>query len=83
MVAKQFKCANCGAGVQPLRRSNDFFCRACFTSMVVIDDRWIQMMRASDKIPQTIPFSAIEGENPFEHATKKMDHRALTGPLGK
>lgn len=81
MGEMQFRCANCGAGVQPMRRSHDFFCRACFTSMVVIDDRWVQMMRASDKIPQNIPFAAIVVGEGLEVVIKKVERRALTGAL--
>jgi hypothetical protein len=76
---EQYWCPNCRASIQPLRRSRDFFCRACYTSLVVIDDHWVQMMRANDKIPQNIPFSTIQkegGKDPL-----KPDHRRLTGPL--
>lgn len=73
---EHFLCPNCKATIQPLRRTRDFFCRGCYTSLVVIDDKWVQMMRASDKIPQTIPFTALE------EAKKKADCRSLTGPLG-
>jgi hypothetical protein len=64
-----------------MRRSHDFFCRACFTSMVVIDDRWVQMMRANDKIPQNIPYAAIVDGEGIEVVIKKVDRRALTGAL--
>lgn len=81
MVAKQYHCPNCRAGLQPLRRSQDFFCRACYTSLVVIDDRWVQMMRANDRIPTNIPFVAILADHGPGSIGKKHEHRALTGPL--
>lgn len=74
-------CPNCRAGLQPLRKSQDFFCRACYTSLVVIDDGWVQVMRANDKIPHNLPFSALVGDHGLEPVAKMADHRSLTGPL--
>jgi reverse gyrase len=77
---EHYLCPNCKASIQPMRRTRDFFCRGCYTSLVVIDDHWVQMMRASDKIPQTIPFSSLERELK-EAKSMKADCRSLTGPL--
>lgn len=81
MAATHFHCPNCHAALQRLRRSQDFFCRACYTSLVVIDDCWVHMMRANDRIPQSIPFSAIVAEYGHDAMGKKPEHRSLTGPL--
>lgn len=74
-------CPNCRAGLQPLRKSQDFFCRACYTSLVVIDDRWVQVMRANDKIPHNLPYAALLGDHAGDPVAKLADHRSLTGPL--
>lgn len=80
-MVPRMQCPNCLTGLQPLRKSQDFFCRACFTSLVVIDERWVQMMRANDKIPQNIPFAALMGETRQEAGAMTPEQRGLTGPL--
>jgi hypothetical protein len=76
-----FNCPQCRAHIEPLRRTRDFFCRCCYTSLVIIDDHWVQMLRAHDKIPQTIPLSSIVAEPGLEAVVPRAEKRVLTGPL--
>ena len=81
MPSKHLHCPNCQTGLQPLRRSQDYFCRACYTSLVVIDHHWVQMMRANDRIPTNIPFTALLLDHAHEPVAKKCEHRSFSGPL--
>lgn len=51
----QFICPTCSQALRPMVRSLDFFCRGCFTTLVVIDERWSHVMRASERQPQLVP----------------------------
>jgi hypothetical protein len=76
-----FNCPHCRAHIEPLRRTRDFFCRCCYTSLVIVDDHWVQMLRPHDKVPQTIPLASIVSDPGLETTAARVDHRVLTGPL--
>lgn len=57
-MCDHYSCPTCGQALRPLVRSLDFFCRACFTTLVVIDERWSHAKHPDEETPRLIPTDA-------------------------
>jgi hypothetical protein len=62
-----------------MTRNLDFFCRDCYTSLVVIDDEWAQLLGPGDGSPRFIPVSHCRKARATEPLTAQM---RATKPMG-
>jgi hypothetical protein len=79
-----FACPECSQPLRPLVRSLDFFCRGCFTTVVVIDERWSHVMRAGEKAPRLVPTERcrrVRATEPLGRGTEPLAAAAATGVL--
>lgn len=73
-----YHCPRCSSGLTKTSRNLDFFCRSCFTSVVILDPVWADIMGVEDPAPTRVPVEAClrhRGTEPLVVATK-------TSPLG-
>ena len=83
-MRENFSCPTCGQTLHPLVRSLDFFCRACFSTLVVIDERWSHAMRPGEKSPRLIPTERCRrarGTEPLASGTEPLAQPVHTGAL--
>lgn len=79
-----YSCPTCGQALHPLVRSLDFFCRACFSTLVVIDERWSHAMRPGEKAPRLIPTERcrrVRATEPLGRGTEPLGQPVKTGAL--
>ena len=79
-----FHCPHCGQALRTMVRSLDFFCRGCFSTLVVIDERWSHAMRPGELTPRLIPTERCRRGRPAEVAnrgTEPLGQAVKTGAL--
>lgn len=54
MTEKPYQCPHCQYLLKRMSRNLDFFCQNCFTSVVVLDEVWAEVMRPQDRAPQRL-----------------------------
>lgn len=75
-MTEHFHCPSCHQALRRMSRNLDFFCRACFTSVVVLDEQWVEVMRIDDQAARIVSREACRPRR----ATEPL-HAATTGVL--
>lgn len=75
-MPQTFHCPQCQSALRRMSRNLDFFCRACFTSVVVLDDQWIEVMSIEDQTARIMSRDACRPRR----CTEPL-HAATTGVL--
>lgn len=47
-MSHPFHCPRCSHHLNQTSRNLDFFCRSCYTSVVIIDQEWAEVMGMND-----------------------------------
>jgi hypothetical protein len=57
-MSDRYHCPRCASGLTKTSRNLDFFCRGCFTSVVILDPEWADIMSVEDAAPTRIRVEA-------------------------
>lgn len=54
MMDQTFHCPRCQHTLRQMSRNMDFFCRGCYTSVVMIDEVWAETMGPEDSVSERV-----------------------------